>query len=71
MNINNKRSKEVKAHLSQRNNTVAERQGLQRGGILYETDWGTWVSANASVCNPNYKLYVFRKSQLNLIMVVD
>lgn len=42
-NINNKRGKEVKAHFSQRNTTesVAERQGLQRGGSLYKTDWGT------------------------------
>lgn len=63
----------MKAHFSQRNTTdsVAERQGLQRGGSLYKTDWGTWASANASAYNPNYNLGTGRKALLNLIMVVD
>lgn len=50
---------------------MAERQGLQRGGSLYKTDWGAWVSANASTYNPDYKLHIGRKALLNLIMVVD
>lgn len=72
MNINNKRRKEIKTlkNFSQRNTTVAERQGLQRGGSLYKTDWDAWVSANASTYNPNYKLHIGRKALLNLIMVV-
>lgn len=44
---------------------MAERQGLQRGGSLYQTD--LYVSAY----NPYYKLYIGRKALLNLIMVVD
>lgn len=71
--MNNKRGQEVKGHFSQRStaDSVAERQGLQRGGSLYETDcrscrnrqaWGTSVSVNALAYNLNYKLGTVRKA---------